>query len=227
MATWNELPRGRLLADVSMWSANLANLESDIAVVEGLADSFHFDIADAHFAPSLLFFPDLIRALRPLTAVPFHVHLMMQSPNNLLDEFLSAGSDLVTVHVEIAASDVRQALTQLRAAGCGCGIALKLETPIEAAAPFLEVVDTVLLLGTAIGVKGQKLAPAACDRIRQMKRLLDEREHGGVRIIADGGVRRDTVPLLRAAGADAVVPGSLVFADEHPAAALRRLRSLA
>ena len=211
MANWNELPRERLLADVSLWSADLANLQHDIAAIGDLADSFHLDAADAHFAPSLLFFPDLIRALRPLTTVPFHVHLMVEWPHKVVDEFLSAGADLVTVHAEVATADVRRAFAQIRAAGCGCGLALKLETPIEAAAPFLGDVDAVLLLGAAIGVKGQGLAPAACDRIRQMKNQLRERDRAGVRVVADGGIRRDTVPLLRTAGADAVVPGSLVF----------------
>jgi ribulose-phosphate 3-epimerase len=226
MGGWKDLPRGRLLADVSLWSADLANLEREMAGIGGMADSFHFDVADAHFAPSLLFFPDLVRRLRPLTAVPFHVHLMVEAPMGLLDDFLAAGADLVTVHVEIGEGEVLRALVATGEAGRSRGIALKLETPVEAAAPYLDGIDTVLLLGTAIGVKGQDLAPGACDHIRQMKRLLGEQGRPEVRIIADGGIRSHTVPLLREAGADAVVPGSLVFSNDRPADVLGRLRAM-
>jgi ribulose-phosphate 3-epimerase len=227
MAPWIGLPRDRLLADVSLWSANLANLQRDLSAVAGLADSFHFDVADAHFAPALLFFPDLVRALRPLTAVPFHVHLMVDSPSAVLDAFLSAGADLVTVHVEAGEPEVRRVLARLRMAGRGCGVALKLETAVEAAAPFLDAVDVVLLLGTALGVKGQELDICACDRIRRRKRLLAEGDLNRVRVVADGGVRAQTVPLLRRAGADAVVPGSLVFSSDRPLDVLAWIRSLA
>jgi len=227
MGNWSDLPRRRLLTDVSLWSADLANIERDIAAVDGVTDSFHFDVADAHFAPTLLFFPDLVRALRPLTAVPFHVHLMVAAPGTLLESFLAAGADLVTVHVEVAETEVRAALERTRTAGCCCGIALKLETPVEAAVPFLDAIDAVLLLGTVMGIKGQELAPVACDRIRRVKRLIAGAGRADVRVIADGGIRAHTVPLLRAAGADVVVPGSLVFSSESPGDVLRWLRSFA
>ncbi len=98
------IPRHRLLADVSLWSADLANLERDLAVAS-LADSFHFDVADAHFAPSLLFFPDLVRRLRFFTTVPFHIHLMVDRPVAVLDDFLAAGA----VSVDISESWLRDA----------------------------------------------------------------------------------------------------------------------
>jgi ribulose-phosphate 3-epimerase len=194
--------------DVSLWSADLANLERDLKRVEPIADSFHFDVADAHFAPALLFFPDLVRALRPLTAVPFHVHLMVESPAAVLNDFLAAGADLVTVHVEVGEAEVRHSIARVKSAGRRAGVALRLETPVAHAEPFLDAADAVLLLGTGVGVKGRDLAPDACGRIREMKRLLAGRP---VPVIADGGIRAHTVPLLCEAGADVVVPGSLVF----------------
>lgn len=223
MGNWKSLPRGRLLADVSLWSADLANLGADVAAVNAAADSFHFDVADGRFVPTLLFFPDLVKALRPLTAAPFHVHLMVESPSAVLPEFLEAGADLATVQVEAGEDEVRGALARAREARCGSGIALQLETPLTAAAPFFDAVDTVLLLGTATGKKGQDLAPAACERIRRLKAMLASAGRIDVRVIADGGIRAQTVPLLRAAGADVVVPGSLVFASDDPADAIRRL----
>ncbi len=227
MGDWKELPRGRLLADVSLWSADLANLERDLRAVSGSADSFHFDVADGRFAPTLLFFPDLMRALRRLTPTPFHAHLMTEAPSVLAESFLEAGADLVTVHIETGDAEVRSALRRVRAAGRRCGIALKVETPVESAVRFLDEADAVLLLGTAIGVKGQELAPEACDRIRRLKQLMAEAGRSEARVIADGAIRTHTVPLLREAGADVVVPGSLVFGSERPGDALRWLRSFA
>ncbi len=226
MAGWNDLPRGRLLADVSLWSADLADLKREVAAVSALADSFHFDVADAHFAPTLLFFPDLVRAVRPLTPVPFHVHLMVASPGLLVEEFVAAGADLVTVHVEIAEAEIHHAFRRVRAAGRCCGIALQLETPVETVTPFLDRIDAVLLLGTEMGVKGQNLGIAAGDRLARLRRLLLDMGRPSVRIIADGAVRAHTVPLLRASGADVVVPGSMVFASNDPAGVLRWLRSV-
>jgi hypothetical protein len=86
---WQNLPRTRLLADVSLWSADLANLAAAIERIEPFADSFHFDISDARFSPSLLFFPDLVRALRPLTKRPFHIHLMVDRPTALIEDFVA------------------------------------------------------------------------------------------------------------------------------------------
>jgi len=94
---WNIRPGGRLVTEVSLWSADLANLARDIERLSPYADVFHLDVADAHFAPDLLFFPDLVRALRAHTERPFHVHLMMERPSKMVDRFVEAGADLITV----------------------------------------------------------------------------------------------------------------------------------
>ena len=175
------------------------------------ADSFHLDAADGHFVPSLLFFPDLIRAIRPHTAVPFHVHLMAEYPSQFAGEFLEAGADLLTVHVENGEREAGAAIEQAHRQGCGAGITLRLETPVRAMLPYLDVVEVVILLGTEVGVKGLGLAPEACDRLREARSLLREHAKRGVRLVADGAIRTHTVDALHAAGADAIVPGSLVF----------------
>ena len=91
----------RLYADVSVWSADLSCLGAEIQRVDAFVDGFHFDVCDAHFVPGLLFFPDLIAALRPLTGRPFHVHLMVENPLDLIDGFIQAGADRITVHCDI------------------------------------------------------------------------------------------------------------------------------
>jgi ribulose-phosphate 3-epimerase len=220
--TWNLGPCDSLLADVSLWSADLVNLQRDVERLSPYADSFHLDVADGHFAPDLLFFPDLIAALRPHTARPFHAHLMVARPSRFVERFAAAGADLITVHVEAGEAEARETLAGIRACGKAAGLALRLETPIAAAAPYVESLDAVLLLGTEVGVKGRSLAPGACARIAESAGLLQRAgRRSRTLIVADGGIRKETVPQLRAAGADAIVPGSLVFQAGDPAAVLQ------
>ena len=194
-----------LRLDVSLWSADLANLEAEIRRLEPFADSFHFDAADGHFVPTLLFFPDLVARLRGLTTTEFHLHLMATRPLDLLGAFLDAGVDRVTVPIEIG-KRAGHVLEALAARGRKAGLSLALHTPVAAIRDLLPLLDTVVLMGTEVGVKGQGADPRIYDRLTEMKRLAGER----VTVAADGGIRRETVARLREAGADAIVPGSLV-----------------
>jgi ribulose-phosphate 3-epimerase len=219
MSTWNMAPGNRLLADVSLWSADLGNLQDAVERLSPYADSFHLDVADAHFAGDLLFFPDLVAALRPHTELPFHVHLMVEQPSKMVDRFVAAGANLITVHGELPEAEVRRAIGRIRSLGAAAGMALRLETTVEAVAGYVDLLDAVLLLGTEIGVTGRDLSPDACSRIADLSSLLERlTQRARVVIIADGGIRKETVPRLREAGADAIVPGSLVFQADDPAA---------
>jgi ribulose-phosphate 3-epimerase len=212
MPSWNITPDSRLLADVSLWSADLGNLQSAVERLSPYADSFHLDVADAHFAGDLLFFPDLVAALRPHTERPFHVHLMVDEPSKMVERFAEAGANLITVHCELPEAEVRRAIGRIRSLGAAAGMAVRLETPVEAVAGYVELLDSILLLGTEMGVKGKDLSPDACSRIAGLSSLLERHSRRArVVIIADGGIRKNTVPRLREAGADAIVPGSLVF----------------
>jgi ribulose-phosphate 3-epimerase len=222
---WPDLPHTRLLADVSLWSADLANLAAGIDRVDPFADSFHLDVSDAHFTRSLLFFPDLVRALRPLTKRPFHIHLMVERPTTLIEEFVASGADLITVHAEAGESEAVAAIQAILRAGRSAGLALRLDTPVAACQPYLDRIDALLLLGTAPGVKGGDPAPEACHRLACAASILGERR-AGTRLIADGGIRSHTVPLLRRAGADVIVPGSLVFQSQNLVETFARLRAL-
>lgn len=215
----------RLLVEVSLWSADLANLAAAIQRLEPLADSFHLDVSDGRFTPSLLFFPDLVRALRPHTNLPFHVHLMVERPTTLIADFVAAGADTITVHLESGKGEATAAIEAIRCAGRSAGLALGLETPVAAVQPYLSRIECLLLLGTEPGVKGHDLVPQACARLAEARRMLDE-TNASVPLVADGGIRRHTVPLLRRAGADVVVPGSLVFQSENLEETFRWLRAL-
>jgi ribulose-phosphate 3-epimerase len=205
------LPRQRLLGEFSMWSADLLDLSGELKRIAAHADLLHLDVADGHFAPALLFFPDLVARLRDATAIPLHVHLMATDAILLaqVEQFADAGADLISIHAENAAV-ADQALAAIAARGLAAGMVLKLETPVAAAAPYLDRLDFLTLLGTAIGVKGQGLSPLATGRLGEARGLIAA---SGRRIVlaADGGIRDNTVPLLRAAGAETVVLGSLAF----------------
>jgi ribulose-phosphate 3-epimerase len=172
-----------------------------------------------------LFFPDLVRAIRPHTTLPLHVHLMADKPAALAEEFLDAGADLLTVHAENGEQAAGAAIELALRRGRGAGVCLQLHTPVQAMLPFLTVIEVIVLLGTEIGVKGCDLAPEACGRLREARGLLDRHNARGIRLVADGAIRTQTVPLLHAAGADAVVPGSLVFQSVELEPTFRWLRS--
>jgi ribulose-phosphate 3-epimerase len=212
--TWmDELPRDRLIAEYSIWSADLLRLADELARIESHADVLHLDVADGHFAPALLFFPDLVAAVRRASTKPIHVHLMVADEVLLsqAEQFADAGADLISVHAENETAADR-ALDLIESRGIVPGLVLKVETPVSAAARFLDRVRFLTLLGTPIGVKGRGLEPEAADRLMEARTLIAA-SGGSRRIVlaADGGIREETVPLLRRAGAETVVMGSLAF----------------
>jgi ribulose-phosphate 3-epimerase len=196
-----------LLVDVSLWSADLVNLAAGIESVAPYSDSFHIDVADGHFVPTLLFFPAMVAAIRAITAKPLHVHLMVSDPATLVKPFIDAGADIITVQIE--AKTAIDALETISKAGRKSGLALLLDTPVDALRDHLARVEVVIAMGTQVGIKGVDLAPEACERVAAIRNLIAK--YPNAKLYADGGIREHTVPKLRDVGADAVVPGSLLF----------------
>ncbi|GAB0113584.1 ribulose-phosphate 3-epimerase [Acidisoma sp. C75] len=222
------LPRHRLIAEYSLWSADLAHLGEDISRTDAFADIYHIDVADGHFAPALLFFPDLVARLRRLSGRPFHVHLMMADAILLsqIDQFAEAGADLISIHAENE-SVLMPALERIAGHGIKRGVVLRLETPVAKLGPLLGMVDFVTLLGTAIGVKGQGLSEEACPRLAAVQGMIAEAGRAEAIILAaDGGIREMTVPRLAQAGAQTVVMGSLAFGAPDLSERMRWLHSL-
>ncbi|RWX19308.1 ribulose-phosphate 3-epimerase [Rhizobium hidalgonense] len=212
--TWiDDLPKDRLIAEFSVWSADLVHLADDLARVDPYVDILHIDVADGHFAPAMLFFPDLVAGVRKLSARAIHVHLMVADSILLsqIEQFADAGSDLISLHVENE-SVAEEALDLLDRRGVAAGMVLKVETPVERIEKYVSRLRFVTLLGTAIGVKGQGLDEKAGARLRQAKQIISNcgAAHRIV-LAADGGIREHTVPLLRQSGAETVVLGSLAF----------------
>ena len=225
-APWSRYPGEGLLIEGSLWSADHAHFAREMERIDPFVDMYHVDVSDDHFVPGLLFFPDLLASLRPLTRRPFHVHLMVENPRRLIDDFARAGADLITVHCENGPL-VSESLRQIRENKAAPGIALGLQAPVEALTPHLSEVDLVLLMGTPMGIKGIDLSPGAADRIRSLRHLLADRGVlESVKIVADGGIRAGTVEALRAAGADILVAGSLLFKSTDRAATSTWLRAL-
>ena len=208
----DQLPSSRLIGEFSIWSADLVNLAADLKRIAAHADILHVDVADGHFAPALLFFPDLVAGLKKSSPIPIHVHLMTADSILLsqIEQFAEAGASLISIHAENA--NAHQALDLMEKLGIAAGMVLKVESPVELLAPFIPRLRFITLLGTAIGVKGQGLNANACSRLQETRTLIDNAK-SPQRIVlgADGGIRENTVPLLRSAGAETVVLGSLAF----------------
>jgi ribulose-phosphate 3-epimerase len=223
---WNELPKQRLLADASLWSADLSALAQEVRRMEPYADLFHLDVADAHFVPGLLFFPDLVAAIRPCTKKPFHVHLMVERPLELVEDFVRAGADIVTLHLENRRY-LESGVDKICATSASAGIAIQLDTDVFDLVPYLDRIELVVLMGTLLGIKGVSLDERVLGKIETVKRILAEHTASDrIKISADGGIRVETVPKLRQAGIDIITPGSLLFKSQDLQQTTSWIRSL-
>lgn len=207
----------------SLWSADLSNLAAEIKRIEPYSDRFHIDVADGQYVPTLLFFPDLVHAMRQHTALAFEVHLITVNPLHWIDPFVEAGADSLIFYLD-AAAHPEEVIRAIKAHGKKVGISLRVEDPVDLLDPYWEELDIVTILGTYMGVKGTSMHASTPDKIRQA-RLKVMQQGIKTEIEADGGIRRNTVPLLIEAGADVIVPGSLLF-QEDPAEIQEWLASL-
>jgi ribulose-phosphate 3-epimerase len=208
----------------SILSADFARLADDVDRVKPEADLLHVDVMDGHFVPNLTIGPPVVASLRKHTDLFLDCHLMVDNPQILLDDFAEAGADSCTVHVELG--DPRPLFEQMRALGLRVGLVCNPETPLDAAVPYLEEIDLLLVMSVHPGWGGQAFIPEALDKVRAARALIDERGLQ-VEVEIDGGINVDTAPAAAAAGADILVSGSAVFHADDPAEAARRIRGAA
>lgn len=194
----------------SVLSADFANLERDLTCIkEAGVTQVHVDVMDGSFVPSIsLGFP-VIRSMRSVSDLFFDVHLMVEEPGRFLEETKAAGADRIGVHAE-ACRHLQRTLQQIRDLGCEVCVVLNPATPLTALDYVLEDVDVVLLMTVNPGFGGQKYIPAMTDKIRNLRRMIDERGLD-VKIQLDGGVKLSNARELLEAGADYLVAGSSVF----------------
>ena len=207
----------------SILAADFANLGRDVqSLSTWSADWVHFDVMDGHFVPNLSFGPPILSSIRPLTKLPVDVHLMVEEPSRFVPWFLSAGADIITIHVE-AEKHLHRALQQIHEAGCKAGVVLNPGTPALAAKEVLPYCDLVLVMSVNPGYGGQKFIPESIGKIAELRRMIDELGLA-TEIEVDGGINPDTAKLCIDAGATVLVAGSAVFQASDPAAMIRDLR---
>ena len=208
----------------SILSADFAALASDIARVEaGGADQLHVDVMDGRFVPNITIGPLVVAAIRKRTRLPLDVHLMIVEPERYVAEFVAAGADMVTVHVE-ACTHLQRTLAHIRELGARAGVALNPSTPPSALEYVLDDLDLVLVMSVNPGFGGQSFIPSAHRKIRELRKLLGARP---VDVSVDGGVKAGLAKSLAEDGASTLVAGSAVFGAADPAAAVRAIRAAA
>jgi ribulose-phosphate 3-epimerase len=196
----------------SLWSADLANLASEIKRVEPYSERFHIDAADGHYVNSLLFFPDLVKSMRPHTRLPFEVHLTVTDPLDWIEPFAEAGADILIFCLNSHREPLK-VIEKIKSIGKRAGISLPIEEPVERLDPYLDQLDTATIMSTPMGVKGLEMSGDVPQKIRRLKETVAAR-NPGTQIEVDGGIRTTSVPLIKAAGADFIVPGSLMFGGD-------------
>ena len=209
----------------SVLSADLVRLAEQVAAVEEAgADWIHVDVMDGRFVPNLTFGAGLVEALHRITKLPLDVHLMVVEPERYVDPFAEAGAAVFTFHPE-ATVHVQRQLATVRERGMQAGLALNPASPLSLVEDVLDDLDLLLIMSVNPGFGGQAYLPAATDKIRRARQLLDA--HGSQAALeVDGGITRDTIGAACAAGADTLVAGSAIFCTDDPAGAVRDLKQL-
>jgi ribulose-phosphate 3-epimerase len=209
----------------SILSADFARLGEQVKAVEPHADIIHVDVMDAHFVPPLTIGPVVVESLRPVTDRTLHAHLMVEAPEGLFQDFASAGTDIVTFHLE-AASDPREVVRLAGKHGLAAGIALNPESEVESVFPFLDGLDNVIVMTLhRTGWAGQPFNEAMLPKVESVRREIDRRGLA-VDVVVDGGIGEESGRRCLAAGATVLAAASSVFGAPDPADAARRLSEL-
>lgn len=194
----------------SILAADFSRLgESVVGAAAGGADVIHVDVMDGHFVPNLSMGPAIVKAIRPVTSLPFDVHLMLSEPGRYLAAFVDAGADHITIHVE-SEGDLVGVLREIHAAGCTAGVTLRPGTPAISLAPYLPMVEMVLVMTVEPGFGGQSFMAAQLAKIREIKAMI-QASGRPIHLEVDGGLGAGNVAQVVAAGANVLVAGSSVY----------------
>lgn len=209
----------------SILSADFANLLDDVKKIEaGGADYIHVDVMDGHFVPNISFGAPVMKCLNGKTSVPYDVHLMIENPDDYIDDFVTAQTEYITVHQE-ACRHLHRTIQNIKSKGVKAGVSINPATPVGTLSCILEDIDLVLIMSVNPGFGGQKFIPSAVSKVKQLAALKKERCLDFA-IEIDGGVTLDNAKMLEEAGVEIAVAGSAVFKADDPTETVRRFKAL-
>lgn len=197
----------------SMLSCDFADLKGELEKLNiGGADFVHLDVMDGNYVPNITFGAPIIKAMRPLTEIPFDVHLMIERPENFIEDFVNAGANIITVHPSTT-KHLDRTLSLIKSYGVKAGVALNPSDDISILNWILDKVDLVLVMSVNPGFGGQKMIESSFEKIKEIKKLI-EGKNLDIKIEVDGGVKLDNAMRFYEAGADMLVSGSGVFTGD-------------
>ena len=207
----------------SILSADFSRLSEEIEAVErGGATILHVDVMDGHFVPNLTVGLPVVKSISRSTRLPIDAHLMISEPGRYAEQFVEAGAKMVSVHFE-ADAHLHRTLSSIKAAGAQAGVVLNPATPIESLTESLLFADYVLVMSVNPGFGGQRFIATSVDKVRRLRRMIEDRKLD-TRIEIDGGIDKENIATVVAAGAEIIVAGSAIFGSRDPEAAVRGLR---
>ena len=207
----------------SILSADFSKLGEEIIKIDQAgADMIHIDVMDGHFVPNLTLGAPIVKALRTVTKLPFDVHLMINNPENLIDDFIAAGADIITIHIE-AANHLHRLVQKVKSSGVKVAVSLNPATPLNTLEEILPELDMDLLMSVNPGFGGQSFIPATLNKIARLKEMIDAKKLK-IDIQVDGGINLETAPKAIKHGANILVAGSAVYGSKDIKGTIAQLK---
>ena len=209
----------------SILSADFSKMGEEVCALEKAgADVIHCDVMDGVFVNNITFGIKMVEDVKKNTSLPLDCHLMIVHPEKYVERFAKAGADIITVHYEACQDNLKQVLTLIKSTGVKCGAVINPDTPVEKIKDVVSLCDMVLVMSVYPGFGGQKFIPSALDKLRELRKLIDE-SGKAIDLEIDGGVTEENVEEIKAAGANVIVAGNTIFKAADKAATIAKLKA--